>query len=290
MKSLDDFYKQSAKELNCRGKLLSLSESQIMGIINATPDSFSDGGEHFEFDKAIEKALLMIEQGASIIDVGGETTKPKSLPVDKDEEIRRTIPIITELRNHNKDIVISIDTNKSSVAKIALESGADIVNDISSLRFDASLAELLADYPDVPVVLMHMQGTPETMQTNPQYNDVIDDLKSFFDERIAFCISKGISKDRLIIDPGIGFGKRLEHNLEILRRIDEFHSFSVPVLVGASRKSFIKGIYDSQPQERLNGSLATTALAFYNGIQIIRVHDVLEHHQLLVTLKAIYKQ
>jgi dihydropteroate synthase len=288
MLPLEDFYKQSAKELNCRGKLLSLHEPQIMVIINTTPESFYDVGKHFEFDKAIEKALLMIQQGANIIDIGGETTQPNSLPVDKDEEIRRTIPLITELRNLNKDIVISIDTNKSLVAEMALQAGADIVNDISSLRFDTSLAELLADYTDVPVVLMHMQGTPETMQVNPQYNDVIDDLKSFFDERISFCISKGISQDRLIIDPGIGFGKRLKHNLEILRRIDEFHSLNVPVLLGASRKSFIKGIYVSEPHERLSGSLATTALAFYNGIQIIRVHDVLEHHQLLATLKAIY--
>ncbi|MFA5499085.1 MAG: dihydropteroate synthase [Candidatus Cloacimonadia bacterium] len=276
--------------LSCRGKRLTFEHPVVMGIINATPDSFSDGGQFFELQDALSHAFKMIESGAQIIDIGGETTKPNSDPTPEAEELRRVIPLIEKIRERESSVIISIDTNKSKVAAKALEQGADIINDISSLRFDEGMVDLLLDYPDVPIILMHMQGTPRTMQANPQYDDVVSEIKTFFSERISYCLSKGIAQDRIVLDPGIGFGKNIEHNLEILRRLDEFHTFGVPILLGASRKRFINRIYPSEPQGRIVGSLAITALAYYNKIQIVRVHDVLEHVQLLKTFNAIYDQ
>ena len=284
----DNFVSGYQFSLQCRGKELSLTDTKLMGILNVTPDSFSDGGNFIKPEMAVRQGLLLYEQGADIVDVGGESTKPGALPVDEDEELRRIIPIIEPIKVKYPEKIISVDTYKAKVARKALEAGADMINDISSLQFDRELTDVLLDFSDVPVVLMHIQGTPFNMQHKPVYYDVVDDIISFLNERIEYCLKAGISKERLIIDPGIGFGKSFEHNLEIFHRMGEFHSFGVPVMIGASRKSFISNIYKSTPMERLNGSLAITALAFYNKIHLLRVHDVADHRQMLQTLKAVH--
>lgn len=272
--------------INCRGRILTPDSTKIMGIINVTPDSFSDGNKFIDTEKAAQQALRMIEEGADIIDVGGESTRPGAKAVTADEELRRVIPVIKAIREKS-DIPISIDTSKAIVARAAIEAGANIVNDISALNADQEMTAVLKEHRDVPIILMHMQGTPETMQNKPHYEDVIDEIMNFFDERINFCVVSGISIDRIIIDPGIGFGKRQEDNLMILKKIREFRSFGVPVLLGASRKSFLNKIIPSNADERINGSLATTAIAHSNFIEMVRVHDVKEHKQLLKTLDAI---
>jgi len=282
------FEKPMQNKINCSGIELNLNETKIMGILNVTPDSFSDGNIFINTDNAVEHALKMIKAGADIIDIGGESTRPGAEKIDIDEEIKRVIPVIQEIRKKS-DTPISIDTSKSEVARKAISAGASIINDISALRFDEKMVQVLKDYPHVPVILMHMQGTPATMQKDPFYNDVIEELILFFQERIKFCLENGILRERVIIDPGIGFGKRQEDNLMILRKIGEFKSFGLPVLLGASRKSFISKIYESKASERISGSLAATALAFQNNIEIVRVHDVKEQSEFLKVLKEIRK-
>jgi dihydropteroate synthase len=277
-----------SKVLNCNGSKLELNETRIMGILNVTPDSFSDGNQYFDADKAVERALEMMTQGTDIIDIGGESTRPGAIKVNAESELERIIPVIKKLRKKS-DIPISIDTTKAVVAKKALQAGASILNDISALQFDADMINVLQNFPEVPVLLMHMQGTPETMQVNPHYDDVIEEILSFFEERINFCEKNGIFRERIIIDPGIGFGKRQEDNLIILKKISEFKCLGVPIMLGASRKSFIGNIYDSDATERLTGSLASTAFAFQNRIEIIRVHDVQEHKKFLEVMKEIRK-
>lgn len=244
----------------------------IMGILNVTPDSFSDGGLHYNLEDAVAHALKMAEEGADIIDIGGESTRPGSEPVSLKEELRRVIPVIKAIREES-DIPISIDTYKAEVAEEALLAGADMVNDISALRFDEEMKDLVAKY-QIPVVLMHMQGTPKTMQENPTYTDVVVEISAFFKERIAEACAAGISEDNVIIDPGIGFGKRLEHNLEIIRKLAEFKSLGRPILLGTSRKSFIGQITKAPVAERLEGTIASTIIGIMNGADIVRVHDV----------------
>jgi len=244
----------------------------IMGILNVTPDSFSDGGLHYGLEDAVTHALEMAEAGADIIDVGGESTRPGSEPVPLKEELRRVIPVIKAIREES-DIPISIDTYKAEVAEEALLAGADMINDISALRFDEEMKDLLAKF-QVPVVLMHMQGTPKTMQENPTYTDVVAEISAFFKERIATAVEAGISEDNIIIDPGIGFGKRLEHNLEIIRRLAELKSLGRPILLGTSRKSFIGQITKAPVAERLEGTIASTIIGIMNGADLVRVHDV----------------
>lgn len=286
---LEKFYRiknnLSAKELNCRGKKITLDQVRIQGILNITPDSFSDGKHYLKRDEAIKRALEMVEQGADIIDIGGESTRPGSEKVDLDKELDRVIPIIKDIRDVC-DIPISVDTYKSDVAWEALKAGADIINDISALRFDEKMFEVLNAYPDVPVIIMHMQGEPGNMQLSPFYEDVVDEILTFLQERIDLCVESGIDKERIIVDPGIGFGKRHQDNLTILRDLDQFKSLDVALLLGASRKSFINRIYKSVPLDRLEGSLATTALAWDKAVDIIRVHDVKEHHRFLKVLNA----
>jgi len=277
-----------SKILNCNGTRLELNETKIMGILNVTPDSFSDGNLYFDSSKAVKRALEMIAEGADIIDIGGESTRPGAQKVSAETEIKRVIPVIKKLRKIS-DIPISIDTTKAEVAKEALQTGASILNDISALQFDAGMIKVLQNFPEVPVILMHMQGTPDTMQDNPYYEDVIEEILSFFKERINFCVGNGILRDRIIIDPGIGFGKRQKDNLVILKKISEFKCLGVPVMLGASRKSFIGKIYESEVLERLSGSLASTAFAFQNDIEIIRVHDVIEQKNFLNVMKEIRK-
>jgi len=285
---IDNLENPRSKILNCNGTKLALNNTKIMGILNVTPDSFSDGNQYFGADKAVERALEMITEGADIIDIGAESTRPGAQKVSAETEIERVIPVINELRKQT-DIPISIDTTKSEVAKEALQAGASILNDISALQFDADMIKVLQDFSEVPVVLMHMQGTPETMQDNPHYEDVIEEILLFFEERINFCEENGIHRERIVIDPGIGFGKRQEDNLIILKKISEFKCLGVPIILGASRKSFIGNIYNSDASERLAGSLASTAFVFQNDIEIIRVHDIKEQKNFLKVMKEIRK-
>ena len=272
--------------LNCNGKKLKLDSMKIMGVLNVTPDSFSDGNKFIRIDKAVDHAIKMMEEGADIIDIGGESTRPGAEKVDILTELERVIPVIEELRKRS-DIPISIDTNKAEVADKAIQAGASIINDISALRFDAGIVKVLLKYPEVPIILMHMLGTPQTMQKEPFYEDTIDEIMEFFQERIDHCVSNGINRSRIVLDPGIGFGKRQIDNLIILKKLFEFKSFGLPVQLGASRKSFIGRIYKSKPEDRLEGSLAATALAFQNGVDIMRVHDVKQHKLFIQTLQSI---
>lgn len=243
-----------------------------MGILNVTPDSFSDAGQYQEVDKAIAHALQMAEDGVDIIDIGGESTRPGARPCSLREELLRVIPVIKGLAKRIS-LPISIDTYKAEVAKRALEEGAAMVNDISALRFDPKMAEVVARY-NVPVVLMHIQGSPQKMQENPQYQDIIGEISLYLKEAIKRAQEDGIKREMIIIDPGIGFGKRLEHNLEILARLREFSYLNAPILVGSSRKSFIGQVLDLPVEERLEGTAATVAISILNGAHLVRVHDV----------------
>ncbi|MDO9578138.1 MAG: dihydropteroate synthase [Candidatus Cloacimonadales bacterium] len=259
---------------------LDLSQPKIMGILNVTPDSFSDGNKFLDVEKAVEHAFQMEKEGADIIDIGGESTRPGAQKVELQEELDRVIPVIEKIRQKS-EIPISIDTYKSEVAEAALVAGADLINDISALRFDEKMMEVLKSNRQVPIILMHMLGTPQDMQKEPFYNDVIEEILKFFKERIEYCVTHRIDISRLVIDPGIGFGKRQEDNLEILKKLSEFKCFGVPVLLGASRKSFIGRIYESKADDRLEGSLAATALGLEAGVNIFRVHDVQAHKRFL---------
>lgn len=271
--------------------------TQIMSILNVTPDSFSEGGKYFDFKKAIGHAEVMVSEGADILDIGGESTRPGAESVPLEEELRRVIPVIENLVKKIK-LPISIDTYKSEVAKRALDSGARMVNDISGLRFDPQMVKIVAGY-QVPVIIMHMQGTPRNMQENPVYDDVVKDIYTFFEERINFCLNVGIRKENIYLDPGIGFGKTVEHNLEILRRLNEFHSLGYPLVLGTSRKSFIGKILDTEVdpvkkfygvEERLEGSLATYVWAIVHGVKILRVHDVKETKRITQVTEAILRR
>jgi dihydropteroate synthase len=247
----------------------------IMGILNVTPDSFYDGGRYARAEAAVQHALQMVQDGADIVDIGGESTRPGSQPVPEEEELRRVLPVIEAVRGQ-VDVPISIDTTKSRVAERALQAGACMVNDISGLGFDPRMAEVVARHGALCCV-MHIQGTPQTMQQNPQYEDVVRDISRYFEERLALAERAGIPRENIWLDPGIGFGKTVEHNLEILRRLREFTAFGLPILIGTSRKSFIgKILGDLPPEERLEGTAATVAIAIMNGANAVRVHDVRE--------------
>ncbi|MBD3258374.1 dihydropteroate synthase [candidate division GN15 bacterium] len=269
------------------GRELPLSRPLVMGVLNVTPDSFSDGGLFDAPDMAVEHALRMIEQGADIIDIGGESSRPGSDPVEPAEELARVIPIVERLRQAS-DVCISIDTYRADTARKALDAGVDMVNDISALRFDNDMPGLLAEYK-VPVVLMHMQGTPRDMQRDPQYDDCVEEVAEFFDERIRFCNEQGIPKPKIILDPGIGFGKRLSNNLELLANLDRYREFKLPLLVGASRKAFIGMLnpVSTDPAERIGGSLAAALAAIDAGADIVRVHDVPQTVEALKVFQAI---
>ena len=269
------------------GRELSLTRPLVMGILNVTPDSFSDGGEFLDFEKAVAHAVEMERQGADIIDIGGESSRPGSEPVPEEIELDRVLPVIDAIRAVSQ-IPISIDTYKATVALAAIETGADIVNDISALRFDDKMAEVVASNK-VPVVLMHMKGTPHEMQTNPAYQNCINEIQEFFLERIEFCCDNGIDKSKLILDPGIGFGKRLSDNLEILTNLNVFKNFSLPLMVGLSRKSFINNLYprSASAETRIGGSVAGAILAIQHGANIVRVHDVAETVEALKVMEAL---
>lgn len=256
-----------------------------MGILNVTPDSFSDGGVYLRPEAARRHAQQMVEDGAAIIDVGGESSRPGAAPVTADEEARRVLPVIRAIRRR-LSVPISIDTWKAEVAARALEAGASVVNDITALRGDARMAQVVAK-ARAGVVLMHMQGTPRTMQRHPRYGDVVEDVAQFLAEAIARARRAGISKERLWIDPGIGFGKTVAHNLLLLHNLERFARLSVPVVVGPSRKSFIGAILGAEVRERLAGTLACVASAASAGVDGVRVHDVKPAAQLLAMWTAI---
>jgi dihydropteroate synthase len=242
-----------------------------MGVVNVTPDSFSDGGEFFSADAAVAHCRELLDEGADILDIGGESTRPGAQPVTADEEIRRVLPVVEGAAAMGARI--SIDTTKVDVARAALAAGASIVNDVSAFRFDPDLAGLVAD-SEVDCCLMHMLGEPRTMQDNPRYDDVVADVKAFLEERLAFATSAGVPEERVWLDPGIGFGKTLEHNLELLRRLDEIVALGRPVVVGTSRKSFLGKLTGKAEKERLPGTIATNVLALARGARVFRVHDV----------------
>ena len=245
----------------------------IMGIINVTPDSFSDGGKFFTLESAYEQSLKLIKDGADIIDIGGESTRPGSKSITLEQELDRTIPLITAINSNFPETIISIDTTKSKVAEQAILSGANIINDISGLSYDKDMGRVVSKY-DVPLVIMHMQGRPETMQDAPFYNNLIEDIKSFFEERIGYATQFGIKKNRIILDPGIGFGKSFEDNFKLINNLKSFCDFKLPILIGPSRKSFIGIALNEEPEFRLEGTLAAVAAGILRGAGIVRVHDV----------------
>lgn len=253
------------------GKVLSFRENLIMGILNVTPDSFSDGGKYDDPVNALNRALNMLEEGADIIDIGGESTRPGAEPVTAREELRRTIPVIKEIKKKKPDAVISIDSTKAEVVKKALENGAAIVNDISGLIADKSIADLVKKY-DAGIVLMHMRGTPKTMQDSPSYKDVVSEVYDFLYEQSNFAIRKGIKK--IIVDPGIGFGKRIEDNFELIKRLEDFQSLGFPIMIGLSRKSFIGKTLNLEVDQREIPTTVLEALSIMNSARIIRTHNV----------------
>jgi len=261
------------------------SRTYIMGILNVTPDSFSGDGIYQDAGKAVETAERLVEDGADIIDIGGESTKPGSEPVTIEEEIKRTIPVIKKL-SKRIDVPISIDTSKSEVARFALENGASIVNDITGLGSDRKMISVVKEF-NAKVVVMHIKGTPQTMQANPEYGNLIQEIKDKLRTIIEKAVIGGIKKENIIIDPGIGFGKTLEHNLEILNRLFEFKELGLPILVGPSRKSFIGKLTGAEPDKRIFGTIASVAIAIKNGADIVRVHDVKEIKQAVAVSDAI---
>ncbi len=283
----------------------------VMGVLNVTPDSFSDGGKFVDVDCAVEHARDMAQAGADIIDIGGESTRPGAVPVSAEEELHRIVPVIERLcrgedaaptvaqkrdpplTTHRSPLTISVDTTKAAVAEKALAAGARIVNDISALRFDRRMVEVVRD-AGAGVVLMHMQGTPQTMQQSPQYDDVVAEVRAFLAERVAFAEAQGIEKSQIAVDPGIGFGKTVEHNLQLLARLEELTSLGCPVLVGASRKSFIGKVLAPlgagrvlDTSERLWGTAATVAWAVAHGARVVRVHDVAEMAEVVRMVEAV---
>ena len=266
-----------------QGSVLDLSHPHVMGILNVTPDSFSDGGAHNTLIEAVKHANLMINAGATIIDVGGESTRPGAREVSVDEELSRVVPVVEALAQRF-EVWISVDTSKPEVIREIARVGAHLINDIRSLTEPGAL-EAAAE-TGLPVCLMHMQGDPKTMQDAPKYDDIITDVMRFFIDNIARCEQAGIAKEKLLLDPGFGFGKNLSHNYELLARLSEFHQFELPLLVGMSRKSMIGQLLNVGPSERLSGSLACAVIAAMQGAHIIRVHDVKETVEAMRVVEA----
>lgn len=265
-------------------KLFSFDKPYLMGILNVTPDSFSDGGKYLTEDLAVNHALEMIKDGADIIDIGGESSRPGSEPISEDEEISRVIPVIQKILDKKPDAIISVDTYKSKVADKALQSGAKIINDISGFTFDTEIADICAHY-NAAVVLMHIKGTPKTMQLNPEYNEVVSEIYDFLNSRVTFAKNKGIKN--IIIDPGIGFGKTVKDNFSILKRLKDFKSIGCPILVGVSRKSFIGKTLNLEIEQRDLPTAAMEAVSIFNSARIIRTHNVKNGKQIIKLLSEI---
>jgi dihydropteroate synthase len=274
--------------LRWSGNVLDLDvKTRIMGVLNVTPDSFSDGGQYFETHTAIERGITMAREGADIIDVGGESTRPYSQKITAKEELDRVIPVIEAL-GKELAIPISIDTCKGEVAQAALSAGASMINDISALRFDPDMASIAAE-AGVPVILMHMKGMPATMQQNPTYGDLIPEIFDFLEDAIARSVSAGIKRDLIIVDPGIGFGKTFDHNLKIIKELSRFAALESPILLGTSNKAFIGHILGKEAHERDTGTMATVAYGVINGAHIVRVHHVRKAVETVRMVEAIKK-
>lgn len=270
-------------KLTAQGSTLDLSHPHVMGILNVTPDSFSDGGQHNSLVEALKHANAMINAGATIIDVGGESTRPGAAEVSTEEELERVIPVVEAIAQRF-EVWVSVDTSKAEVIRESARVGAHIINDIRSLQEPGALAA--AAETGLPVCLMHMQGEPKTMQQAPQYDDVFADVNRFFVQHIARCEAGGISKEKLLLDPGFGFGKNLTHNYQLLARLSEFHHYGMPLLVGMSRKSMVGQLLNVGPDQRLSGSLACAVIAAMQGAQILRVHDVKETVEAMRVVEA----
>lgn len=283
-KALTNYANIFYKEYRIGGKIFKFNKPLLMGILNITPDSFSDGGKYFNRSSAVKKALEMVKEGADIIDIGGESTRPGSDPVSAAEESERIIPVIDELLSHNPDIIISVDTYKSAVARLALQKGAKIINDISSFTFDPEMADVCSEY-NATVILMHIQGTPKTMQQNPQYEELISDIYNFLYTQTEIALSKGIQN--IIIDPGIGFGKNVKDNFKILKRLNDFRSLGYPILIGLSRKSFIGKTLELGIEERDLPSSILETVSILNSARIIRTHNVRNGKQIIKLLSEI---
>ena len=260
-------------------------ETRIMGVLNVTPDSFSDGGLFFQRDRAIAQGETLAAQGADLLDIGGESSRPFSDSISSQEEFQRIVPVIKALAKRIS-IPISVDTYKAEVAKAALDAGAALVNDISALDLDPSLAKVIAANK-VPVILMHMQGNPRDMQVDPKYNDLLEDISQFFIERIALAQDQGIPRENILIDPGIGFGKSFDHNLTLIKRLDYFQKLDRPICLGTSRKGFIGKIIDQEPLNRDWGTAATLVLGAWQGAHMVRVHNVAAAKQVLAVADAL---
>jgi dihydropteroate synthase len=260
-------------------------KTSIMGVLNITPDSFSDGGLFFERDKAIAQGEALAAQGADLLDIGGESTRPFSDPISTEEEIQRIVPIIRELVNRIS-IPISVDTYKAEVARAALDAGAALVNDISALGFDPGLPGIIAEYR-VPVILMHMQGTPRDMQVQPRYNHLLENIRQFFMERITLAQNQGIPKELILLDPGIGFGKTFSQNLTLIKHLDYFHNLDQPLVLGTSRKAFIGHLTGQEPLNRDWGTAATLVIGAWQGAHMLRVHNVAAAKQVMAVADAL---
>jgi dihydropteroate synthase len=265
---------------------MSERDFEVMGVVNVTPDSFSDGGLFLDAGAAVQHGLELAAEGASILDIGGESTRPGAEPVSAEEELRRVLPVIEGLVGPGAGSRISIDTSKAEVASAAIAAGATLVNDVTALRGDPSMADVVAR-SGVDCCLMHMLGEPRTMQKDPRYDDVTDQVKAFLEERLAFAVAAGIGEDRVMLDPGIGFGKTAAHNLELLRRLDELVAIGPPIVIGTSRKSFLGRITGrDDPAQRLPGTIATNVIAYERGARVFRVHDVAPVYDALLVAAA----
>jgi len=264
-----------------------IKEPVVMGVVNVTPDSFSDGGHFIDAERAVDHAFQLVEEGAAILDIGGESTRPGADPVSEDIEQARVLPVLNLLSKRACPVPISIDTRYASTMQKAIDAGVNIINDISALTHDVKSLNVVSK-AQIPVILMHCKGQPKTMQENPQYQDVMEEAYQYLQERIKACMDAGVGPENIMIDPGIGFGKRLEDNLNILKNIKKFHNLKCPIVLGASRKSFIEKICpDTPPEERMPGSIAAVLCALDCGVQIFRVHDVAQTVQAIKVWQAI---
>jgi dihydropteroate synthase len=278
----------TARNIDMAGTLPAGPGPFIVGILNVTPDSFSDGGDFLDPEAAAEQAAAMLDEGADMLDVGGESTRPGSDPVSQEEEIRRVVPVLERILSVRPEAVISIDTYRAGTATAAIEAGASLVNDVTALRGDPRMVYVIEEAAACQVILMHMQGEPKTMQREPHYQDVVREVSDFLAERAEYAVAAGVRPENIIVDPGIGFGKNLEHNLALLHNLDAIVDLGFPVLIGASRKSFIGRITGVQlARDRVSGTVATTVLAYERGATFFRVHDVRANREALAVAEAV---
>jgi len=279
---------RTARNTDRAGTLTAGPGPFIVGILNVTPDSFSDGGDFLNPEAAAEHAATMLDEGADVLDVGGESTRPGSDPVSQEEEIRRVVPVLERILSVRPEAVISIDTYRAGTATAAIEAGASLVNDVTALRGDPRMVYVIEEAAACQVILMHMQGEPKTMQREPHYQDVVREVSDFLAERAEYAVAAGVRPENIIVDPGIGFGKNLEHNLALLHNLDAIVDLGFSVLIGASRKRFIERITGVQvARDRISGTIATTVLAFEQGAKFFRVHDVAANREALAVAAAV---